>query len=432
MTPSRYCLILGAAVVSLAGAIAAFNYTVDPYLLFDVKRVHGFNDLKPSVATRERMMKVYQADRVSARTLVIGSSRPDLGIDPATGSWPASAQPVYNLSLVGAGIGEGLKYLRHYLAMHPGQAPRTLVVGLDFESFLYVPAAFPDKNGKSPDATEFDERLAVSADGKPNPQRAARVLKDQGLGLLSLDAISDSIKTMTGSRSASVTNLEPNGHLSEDGMRDAARADGFELLFTQKHLDTVKQYGKVRRVLSDTADGPIRGFATLHELLSLAKANGIDVELVIQPAHASRLELLDRMGYWNDYERWKRELVVLSARAASGQNVALWDFGGYEVQTREIVPAKGRGARDMQWFWDPVHYSSKLGDLMVARIFSDGREGEFGVRLTPGNVETRIASVRQERTAFRDAMPEETARLSRLACGAFPCPAPGAVVASAR
>jgi hypothetical protein len=419
------------AAAALAGAIASFNYAVDPYLLFDVKRVHGFNDLKPSVATRERMMKAYQAGRVSARTVVIGSSRSDLGMDPATVSWPASAQPVYNLSLVGSGTAEGMKYLRHYVAMNPGNAPRTVVVGLDFESFLYVSRGV-NTRVKSSNMSELEERLAVDAEGNPNPLRAVRVLKDRALGLLSLDAIVDSIKTITGSRSASVTNLEPNGHLSEAGFRDTAHADGFQLLFTQKHLDAIKQYGKPRRVLSDTPDGPIREFGALRQLLSLAKANGIEVALVIQPAHASRLELLDRMGYWGDYERWKRELAALSAQAGASQKVALWDFGGYEREAREPVPAKGKDTRDMQWFWDPVHYTSKLGDVMVARIFTDGQGEGFGVRLTPANVEAQIARVRRDREAFRAAMPGETARLSLLVCGAWPCPAPSDIVASAR
>ena len=205
MTPFRYCLTLGAAALALAGSIAAFNYAVDPYLLFDVRRVHGFNDLKPSVATRERMMKAYQAGRVRARTIVIGSSRPDLGIDPTTRSWPASVQPVYNLSLVGSGTEESLEYLRHYLAMNPGKEPSTLLVGLDFESFLYVPRSGVKTSAKSRGMTEVQERLAADPEGRPNPQQAMRVLKDRGLGLLSLDATVDSIKTIMGSRSASVT-----------------------------------------------------------------------------------------------------------------------------------------------------------------------------------------------------------------------------------
>jgi hypothetical protein len=432
MTPFRYCLTLGATAVALAGAIAAFNYAVDPYVLFNVNRVTGFNNVKPSVATRERMMKAYQAGRASARTIVIGSSRPDLGIDPATAAWPASAQPVYNLSLVGSGSSEGLKYLRHYLAMHPGQAPQTLVIGLDFEAFLYVPGRTAGRSAKAPVMTEVEERLAVDAAGNPNPHRAMRVLKDQALGLLSLDAMFDSIRTISGSRTASVANLEPNGHLSEAGLRDSAHADGFSLLFTQKNLDTVKQYGKPHRVLSDTPGGAIREFAAIRELLALARENKIDIVLVIQPAHISRLELLDRMGYWGEYERWKRELATLAFQAGASAKVALWDFGGYERQAREPVPARGSGAPDMQWFWDPVHYTSKLGDAMVARIFGDGKDEGFGVRLTPENVDAQIARVRQDREAVRALMPEEMARLSRLVCSAQPCSSANDIVASAR
>lgn len=420
MTPLRYCLTLGTAAMVIAGAVAGFNYAVDPYLLFDLKRTPGFNDLKPSAATRELMMKAYQVERVSARTIVIGSSRPDLGIDPAGHAWPASAQPVYNLSLVGNDVQTGLQYLRHYVAMRPGHEPRTLVVGLDFESSLRVVPA--RSAGRVSHMGEMEERLALDPSGKPNAARRLRVLEDQAQALLSLDALSDSFHTVMSNRSGTVTNLERSGHLSEAAMRDGARADGFALLFKQKDLETVQRYTKPHRALSDTPDGPIHGFDVLEELLAFAKLHDIDVILTIQPAHVSRLELLDRMGYWDDYERWKRGLTALAAQAGGSQKVTLWDFGGYEKPMQEPVPAKGSGAPDMQWFWDPVHYNSKLGDKIVARILSTDQQDDLGVRLTPANVEARIAKVREDREAFRTAMPQETARLWRLACGNQPCP----------
>jgi hypothetical protein len=432
MTPFRYCLTLGAAAIAIAGAIATFNYTVDPYLLFDGQRAPGFNDLKPSVATRERMMKAYQIERASARTIVIGSSRPDLGIDPATQVWPVSARPVYNLGLVGSDVTDGLKYVRHYVATQPGRVPKTLVVGLDFESYLYVPSAAVPGTNKVPPMNELEERLAVDPSGNPNPKRSARVLKDRALGLLSLDALGDSIQTIRANRSATAISLEPNGHLSEAAMRSTANADGYALVFDQKNLDTVKHYAKPHRVLSDTPDGPIREFEVLKELLAFAKSHDIDVVLTIQPAHVSRLELLDRMGYWDSYERWKRELVVLVAQTSPSQKVTLWDFGGYERQAQEAVPTKGAGARTMQWFWDPVHYTSKLGDTIIARIFDTTHDNDFGVVLTPENVEAQLAKIRRDREAFRAAMPQETTRLERLACGTSPCPAPAKTLAAAR
>jgi hypothetical protein len=431
MSPSRYCLTLGAAALAIAGAVAAFNYAVDPYLLFDVKRVAGFNDLKPAATTRERMMKAYQVERLDARTIVIGSSRPDLGIDPASAAWPAQAQPVYNMGLVGGDVPDGLKYLRHYVAMHPGHAPKTLVVGLDFENNLYVPSATPATQHP---LSEVEERLAIDPSGKPNPARGARVMKDRAQGLLSLDALFDSIGTVRSNRSGAVLSLERNGHLSEAAMRDVVRADGYALVLGQKDEETVKLLAKPRRVLADTPGAPSRKLMVVRELLAFAKANGSDVILMIQPAYVSRLELLDRLGYWADYEHWKREVTAIAAEAGAGQKVALWDFGGYESLMQSPKPAKGKGT--MAWSWDTIHYTSALGNVMVKRMFDPAQSGDFGVLLTPANIDARLAQVRADRDAFRVRMPQETARLARLACGNQPCgvtpPAPLPALATAR
>ncbi|VXC21808.1 hypothetical protein [Massilia sp. 9I] len=420
MTPSRYCLVFGVAAAGIAAAIAAFNYITDPYLVFDAPRTTGFNSLKPAVETRERMMKAYQAERISARTIVLGSSRTDLGIDPAAPGWPATAKPVYNLSLVGTTAGDSLNYLRHHVASRSGAAPQMVVIGLDFESFLYRPDQSDAPTGE---VDEVLQRLVVGPDGQPNEARRLRVLTDQALALLSLDASFDSIRTIAGNRSGRVVNLKPDGGMSDTALRATAAADGFALLFDQKNVDTVKNYGRPRRLLSDTPVGPIRRMQAVTELLAFAKAHRINVVLAIQPAHVSRLELLDRMGYWSDYERWKRELTTLVAGASKDQDIALWDFGGYEDPAQEPVPAKGTSA-GMKWFWDPVHYSTALGARMVARMFDRESNDQYGVQLTPLNIDEQLARVRRDRNVFRAAQPAETARLVKLACGNEPCPDP--------
>jgi len=388
--------------------------------VFDVHRVAGFNALKPSVETRERMMKAYQAERVSARTVVLGSSRSDLGIDPAASSWPAVAKPVYNLSLVGATAGEAFTYLRHHVASRRGEVPQTILLALDFESFLYRPDQF---TGPSEEVNEVEQRLAVDRNGTPNDERQRRILTDRGLALLSLDATFDSIRTIAGNRTGRVISLKPDGHMSDMALRATAAADGFALLFDQKNIDTVKNYGNPRRLLSDTPNGPIRRLQAVIELLAFAKEHRMNVVLAIQPAHVSRLELIDRMGYWSGYERWKRELTTLVAHASAEQQVALYDFGGYEGPAQEPVPAKGTNA-SMKWFWDPVHYSTALGERMIARMFNPHSTDRYGVQLTLSNIDEQLATIRRDRNAFRAAMPAEVARLTKLACGTSSCPEP--------
>lgn len=417
------------ATLAIAGAIAAFNYAVDPYLLFNVQRTPGFNNVKPSAETRERMMKAYQIQRTSARTMVIGTSRPDLGLDPATPSWPSSARPVYNLGLVGAPLADSVKYLRHYVAAHDGKGPETLIVGLDFEDFLRLRPTSPTPSDKPHVPNEMEERLLVDMNGRPNSARLARVMQDRAQGLLSLDALEDSVQTLLHNRWKPLSDLEPNGHLSEAAMRDAVRADGYALVFDQKNRDTINRYAKPRRYLTDTSDGPMNNADAIQDLLAFSKQHDIGIIFTIQPSHVSRLELLDQMGYWPEYEHWKRVLTDIVAQADANQRVTLWDFSGFEEPMRESVPPKGKGT--MRWFWDPVHYNSKLGDRIVARLFGTNGSEDLGVRLTPQNIDTRIAQVRQDRDTFRATMPQETARLARLVCGLDNCQNTPGLIATA-
>ena len=145
MKATRFIGVLLGSAAMAAAAIVAFNAWIDPYLLFGRPRVAGFNALKPAVETREALMKAYQAARIEApRTVVLGSSRSDIGLDPAHAAWPSAMQPVYNLSLAGSWLGVNVRYLRGLLALRPASArPDTLVVAIDFETFLFRPDAPP-------------------------------------------------------------------------------------------------------------------------------------------------------------------------------------------------------------------------------------------------------------------------------------------------
>lgn len=430
MKTSRFLISFAAGVVVLAAVFAAFSWIVDPYLLFDRPRQPGFNAVKPAVETREWMMKAYQAPRVRATTLVLGSSCTDIGLDPGTSNWPPSSQPVYNLSLVGAGVDSNLQYLRHVVALRKDAAPpERLVVGLDFESALLrppvaaaVPRAAPaEAAAKAPDETA--ERLAMTAEGLPNPQRRLRVLRDQAEGLLSLDALFDSISTLRANRSTGRPDMEASGRLSEAQLRQWVQADGVAALFDQKNAITLRSLNKPHRVLGDTPNGPIRSLIGVRRLIGFAKDHRLELILSVQPSHAARLELLDHMGYWSDFERWKRELTALvDAERRAGAQVVLWDFGGYDAQMLEVVPAPGDRAARLQWFWDPVHYTAALGDVMVDRMFGKVPTEGFGALLTPATLDARLERVRLDRQRYRDAQPAEIQRVRQLFCRTAGCP----------
>src|SRR6185295_17831899 len=104
------------ACVIITAAIAAANALVDPYLLFNMPRVKGFNASKPSVERFERMMKTYEVLRAAPRSLILGSSRVAIGLDADHASWPADSRPVYNLGIAAADPFTSYRYLQHVLA----------------------------------------------------------------------------------------------------------------------------------------------------------------------------------------------------------------------------------------------------------------------------------------------------------------------------
>jgi hypothetical protein len=422
MTPKRFCFMFVGSGLILSAFVAAFNAAVDPYLLFNLPRRAGFNAIKPAVATRERLMKAYDAPRFSARTLILGSSRTDIGFDPSHSAWPSESKPIYNLSLVGANTAELTRYLQHFIATRLDiDAPLTAIVGLDFEEFLFRPVTTSDRTSAAAISVtaenSSEQRMAVLKDGRPNPVRSFSVWSDHVGAMLSLAALTDSIGTIFANLISGSVNIEPDGHLSESAFREFVLADGVAALFEQKNSETVRQYSAPHQVLSETPGGAIRDLPFVRDLIEVCTIHGVKLILFVQPAHSDRQELFDRMGYWKDFERWKRSLTdMVATERKKGADVTLWDFGGYERFMTEPVPIESDRREQLKWSWEPAHYKSALGDIMVSRMLRPKVSEAYGVELTPDSIEARLADVRRDREAYRARAPRELRRLEALYC----------------
>lgn len=426
MRASHFINAMMGCVVLAAALVASLNVIVDPYLIFDRPRAPGFNAIKPAVETHEPMMKAYQATRVTPKTVILGSSRSDIGLDPASPAWPAAMRPVYNLSVVGSGLSTNLRYLRSLLSSRAsGSRPQTLIVALDFEAFLHRPtAAVPNASKEEAPQSEDEqtERLIALERQRDWTLPPSRIVKDYVAATLTLDALLDSLSTLAANRGSGGPDLEASGRLSHWRLQQWTESDGAAQLFAQKNQLTVRQYLKPKQVLSETPDSPIRDFAELDALIDLARGGRMTVVLAVQPAHVSRLELLDGMGYWPDYERWKRGLTKVASDArASGVDVTVWDFGGYEPFMREDVPTAGDRSRVMKWFWDPVHYSVQLGDAMISAMTDQHSSLTATALLTSASVERRLSQIRHDRSEFRREAPAQLVEVRRTLCAAGRC-----------
>jgi len=146
-TSARYLRSLSLATVALLALVATINLLVDPYGLFRVVRIDGFNAIKSQAGQRAVVFKRQGAERMRPNTLVLGNSRAEIGFDPQSPAWPASMQPVFNLALPGAGVEAALNEFTRVLEY---TTPKVAVVGLDFLDFRVDPAAQADST--PPDA----------------------------------------------------------------------------------------------------------------------------------------------------------------------------------------------------------------------------------------------------------------------------------------
>jgi hypothetical protein len=400
----RFVLRWVIVCAALTAAVGAANAVVDPYLLFNMPRLTGFNQSKPSVERQERLIKAYQVLRAAPRSLILGTSRVGLGLDTAHPSWPATARPVYNLGIAGADPYTSFRYLQHVLSQRDLEI---VILGLDFEYFF---------GGKKRDPAvplAFEFYLEVDPEGRAYPDQRWRRLRDLAEGTLSLEALGDSIETVASSRRGASLDVSPSGNLSEAGFRRATDELGSAALFAQRNAYNIRTFRG--RTFSPNAAKPANAaaLADLQAIIDLCRSRGIQLELFMQPMHADLLETLDLVGAWPAFEMWKRDIVAVS-RPKTGLDARpaarLWDFSGYDRFSMETLPARSDKHARLRWFWEPSHYSKALGDIILTRIF-DGPDIGYGVVLTADKIESHLASIRDRRTSYRQNYPEGVRRV---------------------
>jgi hypothetical protein len=399
---SRYLYYFVFVIPSIILFIVGFNYLVDPFALHDTPLIEGVNVKKPFFSSHLRMSKAAAIRRYKPTSIVLGSSRGEHGIDPEHPGW--GTRSVYNMSLGGANLYESFRYLQHAHAIQPLQQ---IVLMLDF--FMFNAEKNPNKQDFS------EERLAFNQEGHFQLQN----VNDTIASLVSLDALSSSIETITKQRSRISAEYLTNGMIdsthktfwiwAEGGHRSAflGREDGYfnhlydSFSFNTPQLDNWEIYQK---------------------LLIFSWEHSIDLIVVVSPTHVRLFEVIAVKGLWSYFEQWKRLLVSLNEEIAfqhSRTPYPLWDFSGYNYYTIEPVPTLGDRETAMQWYWESSHYKKELGDLVLDRIFNyihpertivDG----FGIQLTSNNIESHLQQIRNDRQHWRDSHTNDVAEIEAL------------------
>jgi len=389
----HYCRSLLLISTISACLAAAINLLVDPYDIFGNERIPHFNLLKPAAIERTRVFKPYQAERLAPKTVIGGNSRPEMGINPESHCWEVSEQPVYNSGIPGASF-----YLQSLFALHAitsGDGNK-IFMGIDFNDFL-IDASTNHRNARG--QIEFSEnelRLTPELTGASDFDHLRQRSIDRLTALFSLNALFDSVVTVLQQRNKNAATRDENGFNPYREFNYIAQSEGQWVLFEQKNqeLAVIFQRPNLAIKYADKTLSP--DFDDLKQFLELAQAKNIDVTLFINPYHIDYFRQLARAQLWSDFEEWKRQIL----RIAEAYQTVLWDFNTVDQYSTEKPPPRNKLGETLQWFVEPAHYSSKLGELilksMLGRQCADiDSSGSFGTQLDQTVIDSHLKTIRE-------------------------------------
>ena len=358
-----YNWILFATAFMPMASVALFNWTIDPYDLFNTPNWWGVNHEKIKKDNNDRLFKAVDIIRLQPKTILMGSSRTKQGLDP---EHPAikNNRFAYNLAINGPNTYEVRRYIEHAIANQLDL--EQIILGIDFFMF----------NSSLDNQPSFEEKRI---------EKKYIIPTDAINALFSLDTFDISKKTLN----ASLKTEEQNNLYGENGFMPNRKADDGA---TKWRFDqSIQLYFKLHSDYQFSQEY----WSDFVKIVELCRQNNIDLKVFISPAHATQWESIEVTGRWDTFEQWKRELVKVTP---------VWDFSGFNIVTTEAIKAK------MNNYIDNSHYSPAIGNLILERIFNYNAEDipqDFGILLTTENIEQHLAKIRSDRLIWTKNHPEE-------------------------
>lgn len=363
----RYLRLTIALVLAGLGAVVALNAVVDPFGVYP--SVH-FESLDPYRSGRaSRTGRAALLLRGDAQTILMGSSKVEVGLDPLD---PALGGHVtYNVGLSHTHLSELPSVFA--LALRHNPDLRRILLAVDFRMV----------RRKLPSNADFDlSALNQDISG----------IEYQTDKLVSHRAVKGSIETLARWALGRPAGSTPQGH--------------FNRFRTSRHPQEIfarELQAVYRRAYAEMKYDPSM-VERVHEMLDLAQRANVRVDVVILPTHPTLLSMIRLSDNWENFERFKRDLTRVVAESGGGteSGASLWDFSGWQHGLSDPLPPLADKDARMKHFWDPSHFRSEVGGRVLAEIYSVRSEGrqDAGVILAPQNVEGHLAKLRRDEYAF--------------------------------
>jgi len=387
------------------------NYFTDPYRLYDTYKATNINAIKPVAGTHSRQSKIYAARKKNPDVLVVGNSRPELGIDPQHEFFQQNNLKTYNMGIPGSSLKMQYGYA---LDLIRDQNIKTIFIGIDFADYMNHPDRISDPFQWPPKVQEFDNRKKYNWDGSENPAFHSQYLKDLYLPLISLGTLKDSIFTLINQKETA-KNLTEHGFNTQNNIAHASKTEGIRILFNQKNKEMTARFNKTEWQTFTTGYQWSGEFETLNFLLKQLRSRNIKTYLFINPYHAHYLKIMEMANLEKPFQDWKRKLVDLTHSPDNNDLIELWDFSILDDFQSERILDQDR--KTLKWFWEPAHYRKELGDIMIWNMMGPDEKKNipsFGKKLTPATVETILQHDRIKLRLYSKNNPEEIKYLKQF------------------
>lgn len=374
---TAYIKVLAATVFLFYCLVVSINLKIDPRGML----VSGEFNKEIYFSAQPRVEKSIRILNNNYDTIILGSSRAEVGIDPK--SEILIGKSTYNLGLSATNMYEICSVFDFLVRQE--KEPDTYIIGLDFLMFTTNREYHPDYNNSAFKAHNYPKMMVDY--------------------LTSLSVLKESIitgyKRYKGDKGIKVT----NGYIDKTGVNVNHR-QLFDAILRSNFLVSPATYAGYK--YSEARE------ECFFQKIDGALARKKKVYLFISPIHARQEEAISVMELYEVYEDWKRRLVnrVEAASAKHNTLLKLWDFSGYNEKTIEAIP-EDAGAI-MSWYWESSHYKKELGNIVLSRMYGYDGNNNFGVVLNAKNIEEELSFVRNRQQEYREKHPEEILDVKKI------------------
>ena len=354
--------VLLSLILIIVFSVCLINYIVDPYNLY---KTNLFKN-KPKDYEQMRIVKILKIEEIKPVSLILGSSRAEVAIDPNSSFF---IKPAFNAANAGATIYESKLYLQH--AINKSYIKKVLLVA-DWRMFNDVSMK------KVIDfETYFENRNIYKY-------------------LLNYKVFKDSLFTIKNKNIVSLYNN--NGQMKEDYLNKIVLSNGGHYKTMIKEEKNYYKELSDNNLYKDTQKSSLLDFI---EILELCYKNDIELDIVFGPSHIRQWEAFD---YYKDYETlltWKKDLVEIVQKVANKFNkipFRIVDFAVYNEYTSEKIPTEEN--QSMVYHYEGSHYKPKLGEMLLKSLSSGDYHNNFGVELNNNNIDSHLQKLREDRNKF--------------------------------